>query len=219
MDDAAPVTIRPYREEDRSSVRTIACDTADRGSPVESFFADREVFADLITRYYTDLEPASVWIAEEAGKIVGYLTGCIDSRRFIRCMALRIIPAVLARIVARGLWRNREARRFLARNLSLWVRYGTEKTVDYSRYPSHLHINLAPGVRGRNLGGELVARFEQQARERGSGGIHCSVREDSEKARRFFERMGFAAMGRHPVMKKDDAPGGIVHAVIYGKKL
>jgi hypothetical protein len=40
-------TIRPYRAGDREAVREIACDTALAGEPVELFFSDREVFADL----------------------------------------------------------------------------------------------------------------------------------------------------------------------------
>ena len=80
--DATPsLLIRVYRPDDRDAVRTVACDTADRGEPVEGFFRDREVFADLLTRYYTDWEPQSLWVAEAEGRVIGYLTGCLDTRR------------------------------------------------------------------------------------------------------------------------------------------
>jgi hypothetical protein len=50
------VVIRPSEQRDREAVREICCDTADGGERVESFFPDREVFADLLTLYYTDYE-------------------------------------------------------------------------------------------------------------------------------------------------------------------
>jgi hypothetical protein len=48
--------IRPYRFTDKSLIRKICSDTADLGGPVENFFYDREVFADLVIDYYTDFE-------------------------------------------------------------------------------------------------------------------------------------------------------------------
>ena len=91
------LTIRPYRQADRHAVRAIVCDTAERGGPVERFFHDREVFADLLTRYYTDWEPGSLWVAERDAWVVGYLTGCLDTRRYHRVMAWRIIPMAVLR--------------------------------------------------------------------------------------------------------------------------
>lgn len=91
--------IRPYAAGDREAVRRICCDTADAGHPVESFFSDRELIADLLMNYYTDYEPESVWVAEQAagpvitggpaiadepaiaGEMVGSLTGCCDTCR------------------------------------------------------------------------------------------------------------------------------------------
>ena len=72
--------VRPYEPRDRAAVRQIAWDTADNGEPV-SFFSDREVFADILTRYYTDFEPQSLWVVDHAGQAVGYLSGCLDDRR------------------------------------------------------------------------------------------------------------------------------------------
>src|SRR6185295_10181363 len=96
-------TIRSFRAADRPAVRALACDTAERGEPVERFYPDRDVFADLLTRYYTDWEPASLWVAEQDGEVVGYLTGCLDTRRYRRVMAWRVVPAAILRGVFRGL--------------------------------------------------------------------------------------------------------------------
>ncbi|HLD69677.1 MAG TPA: GNAT family acetyltransferase, partial [Candidatus Omnitrophota bacterium] len=68
--------IRPYQRRDRESVRRISGDTANLGKPLETFFRDREIMVDVLMDYYLDYEPASCWVAEHEGKVVGYLCGC-----------------------------------------------------------------------------------------------------------------------------------------------
>lgn len=51
------INIRPYNLKDRAALRTLCCDVADRGGPIENFFPDRDFAADLLTGYYTDYEP------------------------------------------------------------------------------------------------------------------------------------------------------------------
>lgn len=208
------VGIRPYELRDRGAVRTICCDTADRGEPVENFFPDREVFADLLTAYYTDYEPESGWVGELGGEVVGYITGCLDTRRFIRIMALSIVPRILIKGFRREVMKYPQAKQFVRSNLGLWLR-GPKKSVNLDEYPSHLHINLKSDSRAKGLGRDLVTRFLVQAKAAGSCGVHANVREDSERSRKFFERLGFEAGGRHPVMAK---AGEILYAVTYGKK-
>jgi GNAT superfamily N-acetyltransferase len=185
---------------------------------VENFFPDREIFGDVLTAYYTDFEPESSWVGEYGGEVVGYVTGCLDTRKFIRAMSFRILPRVALKAIRLHTLRTPRAKRFFLSNLGLWLRYGSKNSVDYRNYPSHLHVNLKLGFRAQGLGGELVARFLEQAKARGSCGVHANVREDSDRARKFFERLGFVALGRRAVMKNPNAPGEVVHAVQYGKK-
>ena len=212
------VRIRPYEPRDREAVRTICCDTADGGEPVENFFPDREIFGDVLTAYYTDYEPESSWVVEREGEVVGYVTGYLDTRKFIRVMSFRILPRVVLKVIRLHTLRNLRAKRFFLSNLGLWLRYASKNTVDYRDYPSHLHVNVKPGFRAQGLGGELVARFLEQAKARGSYGVHANVRENSDRARKFFERLGFVVLGRHAVMKNPNALGEVVHALQYGKK-
>jgi ribosomal protein S18 acetylase RimI-like enzyme len=216
--DNAPAQIRPYECRDREAVRTICCDTADGGGPVDNFFPDREVFGDVLTAYYTDIEPESSWVAETENGVVGYVTGCLDTRKFIRAMVFHILPRVALKAIRRHTLRMPRAKRFFLSNFGLWLRYSSEKTVDYHNYPSHLHVNLKPGFRAQGMGGELVLRFLEQAKVRGSCGVHANVREDNDRARKFFERLGFVALGQRAVMKDQNVPEKVVHAVQYGKK-
>ena len=213
--DSDTVRIRPYEPRDREAVRTICCDTADRGDPVDSFFPDREVFADLLTRYYTDYEPESTWVGERDGEVTGYVTGCLDTRRFLRVMMFGVAPRLLIKVIRREVLKYPQAKQFIRANLGLWLR-GTKKTVNLDDYPSHLHVNLKPGSRSRGLGGELVRRFLEEAKAAESRGVHANVREDSARARKFFESLGFHAGSRHPVVVRD---GEVLYAVTYCRKL
>jgi len=64
--------VRKYRPEDRDAVRWICCQTGMLGHPIDPVFQDRELFADYLTSYYTDMEPESCFVVEHRGKVVGY---------------------------------------------------------------------------------------------------------------------------------------------------
>src|SRR6266513_2903089 len=118
------MNIRRYESRDRAALREIACDTADSGNPVERFFPDREVFADALTRYYTDIAPEATWVAEDAGKVAGYLTGCLDTRRYLRAMAFRIAPLAFLKALRRGALWHPLTRKLISANLGDWLRGG-----------------------------------------------------------------------------------------------
>lgn len=101
---------------------------------MEHFFSDREIFADLVTRYYTDLDPHAVWVAESGRRVLGYLTGCMDSRLYWRATCLRVIPPAILRAIPRGTFFQTETRRLL--------RGGFRRPVDFARYPAHLGLSL-----------------------------------------------------------------------------
>ena len=65
--------LRRYRTDDRAQVREVCCRTAFRNLGVQAIFdqkEDQEMFADYWSRYYTDYEPESVWVAEQEGRVV-----------------------------------------------------------------------------------------------------------------------------------------------------
>jgi ribosomal protein S18 acetylase RimI-like enzyme len=216
--DASTPGIRRYELRDRTAVRTLCCDTADGGGPVEHFFPDREVFADLVCRYYTDYEPASSWVAEDGGQIAGYLNGCLDTHRFERTMALRVLPRLIAKVLLRGTLLRAQTRRFIALNVPLWMRRTTTDPAERSPYPAHFHINLAPAFRARHVGAELVEPFLARLQGANIPGVHVNVREDNARARAFFERLGFVALARHPFMRMPDQPDVVLHSIRYGKR-
>ncbi len=208
--------IRPFRAADREAVRTICCETADAGRPLEPGFFDRELVADLVTRYYTDFEPESAWVTEAGGRVAGYLTGARDTRRFRRVWALRIAPPALARAVARGFLFRRSSWQWIAGLLRCARAQQAAAPPILGAYPAHLHIDLLDEARGRGAGGSLMRTFLEYLAGRGIPGVHARVRADNAPGRAFFERMGFAPVAAVPNFR--GGSGGLQHGetIIYG---
>ena len=210
--------IRLYQPGDRAAVRRICCETADLGRPVEGFFDDREVFADALTLYYTDYEPASLWVALAQGEVAGYLMGCLDTRRYLRLMALKIIPRLILRAFCRGVFFRRPAWHLFSGALKSARCGSLKRQMDLNKYPAHLHIDISEKFRGQGMGRRLIEEFFLYLKGKGISGVHLSTRADSP-ACAFFEGMGFKALGRYPVFfpKRDGFVFG--QSVVYAKLL
>ncbi len=208
--------IRKYQPADRSAVREIACDTADAGEPVERFFHDRRTIADVLTRYYTDYEPGSLWVAECDGQVVGYLTGCLDTHRQERVAKRQILPRVIASAVVRGVLWHAGAWHLLASFAGTVILGGLPHPVDLTRYPAHFHINIREGFRGGGLGPQLMEAFKQQADDAGVRGIHVVTRGDNAGGRRFFEKLGFRLLCEKPLVMPAGAWFKRMTTAVYG---
>lgn len=212
------MTIRPYRQADRAAVRRICCETADAGGPQESFFRDREFVADLVTRYYTDFEPALTWVVEGENGVTGYLTGALDTGRQRRVTAWRILPGAVLRAVGRGVLFQRETWRMVGA-LGRTLFAGCGKSGPWESYPAHLHINLLPVARGQGTGQQLAELFFAAARAAGVTGVQVSVRADNAGGCDFFQRLGFVEVGRRPMVLPIGGRWLTTAAVTYAKKL
>ena len=216
---AEEVVIRPYRASDRAAVRQLCCDTADRGEPVEQFFPDREVFADLLTNYYIEYEPGSLWVAERPGSLIGYLTGCLDGRRYRRLMWQSIIPRAACRALIRGTWCSKPVWRLAQAAAATWRSSGLRLQPDLQGHPGHLHINLQHGFRGRGIGLKLIGQFLAQGRQAGVPGVTAAVRDDNPSACRVFEGLGFVLLHRHAVIFPEGDRLREHETRVYGKTL
>ena len=200
------ILIRSYERSDRLAIRNICCDTAFQGEPIDPLFHDSEVAADFLTSYYTDYEPEASWVAEHEGRVVGYLTGCLNSRRYSRIMTWCIVPRVVLRAMCRGLFLSVQTWKLLGDGTVLFLSGGFRHDIPQSICAGHLHVNLQKDFRGQKVGHRLVEQFCRQARAAGLQGIYASVRKENHPARHFFEQLGFTALD----------PSSTV-TVIYGK--
>jgi len=211
------IAVRAYRPADRAAVRRICADTACFGRPIEPVFADRELFADALLGGFTDCEPESCLVAEEEGRVVGYLAGALDARRARRRFARRGLPRLVLRVLLGGHWLRPSFWRLVLAAARVSGARSRAVAAGLAEHPATLHLNLDERARRRGAGSALLGAFLNCARARGARGIHVSVATDGGK--RFFTRHGFARLSSHPAPKLAP-PGEQPEEVwIMGRKL
>jgi len=213
------VVIRLFQPADRQAVRKICADSADMGKPAERIFPDRELLADMITAYYTDFEPQSLWVAEVEGEVVGYLTGCLDSRRCLRVMIWRIAPKILFQALIRGIFLKKQVQRFMIAMLKSLKLGGFKRSIPFDKYPAHLHIDIKEGFRAQGLGRGLMEKFFAQAKNAGIPGIYLTTRKDNLAACSFFEKNGFSLLAQYPLVIPEGDNFQVIHSALYVKSL
>jgi GNAT superfamily N-acetyltransferase len=65
--------------------------------------------------------------------------------------------------------------------------------------PGMLHLfalDVAPPLRNRGIGTQLIAYVEQEAKRRGHAGVYLEVGVENHGARRLYERLGYMQDGR-----------------------
>jgi GNAT superfamily N-acetyltransferase len=186
--------IRPYQSIDREAIRKIAFDTAFMGEPAEVFFTDQEVLADILTAYFTDHEPESLFVAESEGKVIGYLLGAKDSARIRRFFRSRIMWPLVIKILKRGTMAQGKNIRLGWKYLSSYLQ-GEFSTPDlYHDYPAVLHINIAAGYRAGGIGAKLIETFLDYLAKAKVPGVQLAT--ISDQAARFFEKQGFILLAK-----------------------
>jgi len=186
--------IRAFAESDRAALVELFAH-AGEGSPSGELWGHPESEAAIYLTPYVDLEPESLLLADDGGRLVGYLAGSAGGSRLpsetermeraIKAYRLMLRPRVLG---------------FFLRALAdtLWARiHSTATAGDFSdpRWPSHLHINVLPEARGTGAADGLMERFLEHLREQDIPGCYLQTLVENTRAVRFFERMGFVVHG------------------------
>jgi ribosomal protein S18 acetylase RimI-like enzyme len=193
--------IRRYMACDRGIVRRLAVACADRRVVPACLDSNPRLVADVLTRYYVDFEPEACWVADDPGTgVVGYLFGCLSTRRRFRAMASRIIPAIILRTIFAGVAFSCPMGQLAWAGLRSWKSGHAVKSRAALGYPAHLHIGVHPDYRRQGVGRELVLQFVDQARAEGIPGIHASVVEANLPACSLFRSLGFDVLARYEVL-------------------
>jgi ribosomal protein S18 acetylase RimI-like enzyme len=188
--------IRPYEQYDRAAVRRVCYLTGFMGEPVDWMWRDEESFADIFTGYWTDREPENALVAELDGEVVGYLLGCVDSRRVWNIGRLFahhgfVRGAAFSPGTAEVFWR------MITDGIGDSIKHRLPPPSYYDeRWPAHLHIDLLPVCRRHGVGAALVGRWLDSLRLAKVPGCHLQTMAENTRAIAFFEKMGFAKLGR-----------------------
>ena len=107
------IIVRSFRAEDRDDLRRISCQTAFLGLPLALFINDETIVADALTRYYTDFEPESCFVATVNNKVVGYIIGSTNIKIANRIFMQKIISPILWRAFTKGIFLQKNTLKFM----------------------------------------------------------------------------------------------------------
>ncbi|MCF7729124.1 MAG: hypothetical protein K9M81_02020 [Chthoniobacterales bacterium] len=191
------VVIRPYRQEDRARVRELCCETGFLGRDIAPVFEDRDLFADYLTRYYTDVEPESSFVLEHHGLIKGYLLG---SRSPLRQQFFSFFNNI--KLFLRGMSRypryNKSTRDFIG-----WILRNSWREVPAApRRSAHFHFNILPEAQGLAHSSALMNAYLDYLRDAGITSVYGQVVTfETRRGARVFERYGFQVLERKEITK------------------
>jgi ribosomal protein S18 acetylase RimI-like enzyme len=191
--------VRAFEPSDRAELHALF-GRAGQGAPSSSLWGHDDAEAAVYLDPYMDLEPESLFVVVVDGALAGYLTGCLDTSAF-PSESERIGQAIKT---YRLYFRPKSAAVFARGMLDVaWARVRREATageLDDTRWPAHLHINVAPPARGIGAADGLMQMWLDRLREAGSPGCHLQTLVENTRAVRFFRRMGFVEHGPTPVV-------------------
>lgn len=200
MDDDRVFASIPYRPEHREAVRKLCCDTGFLGQPIDPVFEDRDLFADYLTRYYTDWEPQSSFVLTVDGEVRGYLLGSRFPKRQAAFNAL-FAPVLACKILFRLPRYSARSRRFVN-----WIltRAAKECPPKPKGLP-HFHINLVPEARRVATTRILMESYLRYLRDCGETGVYGQmVVFGDRRGTALFERYGFKVLNRSEITKYRD---------------
>lgn len=191
-------TIRSYRASDREAVRRLCCETGFLGEAIDPVYEDRELFADFLTTYYTDHEPESSFVIENAdGELHGYLLG---SRRPLLNQLYSFYQNVclFLRALLRYPQYGPHSRRFIR-----WLLLNGWREVPAApHHTPHFHINLLPDARKMSTTRAILSAYFSYLHGAGEKRVYGQiVTFESRRGEKMFERYGFKVLNRAEITK------------------
>jgi ribosomal protein S18 acetylase RimI-like enzyme len=189
------VEIRAVRPSDLDDVYRICLATGAGGDDASALYRDPKLVGHVYAAPYAILSPKSVFVVEDVEGVGGYIVGVPDTRDFETRLEVEWWPGL------RRLYRDPsdEPRAGWSRDqlMSYKIHHpGRTASEIVELYPSHLHINLLPRLRGRGFGRRLMARWLGTVRDMGSRGAHLAVGADNRPAIGFYRACGFHELKR-----------------------
>lgn len=186
------VEIRALRPNDLDDLYRICLATAAEGAAA---YRDRKLVGHVYAAPYAVLSPGSVFVVEDAQGVGGYIVGAPDTRDFEARLEAEWWPGLRELYsdpsdATRAEWSPDQLMIYRIHHPA----HTPEKIVE--RYPSHLHINLLPRLRGRGFGRRLMEQWLRTVREMGSCGAHLAVGAANLRAIGFYRACGFREL--HP---------------------
>ena len=201
--------IRPYEKRDRKQIRYICCETGFLGKPIDAVFNDRELFADYLTRYYTDVEPESSWVGEKNGVAVGYLLSCKrwHLNRWWSVWNLARLALKASRRFICGRY-DAKSRKFLR-----WVLWRGWRELPWApRDAAHFHFNSLKEHRKMGIARDLVVILIEDLKRCGVQRVFGQmVTYHHRRTKRLYEYLGWKVIDKKRISKYNDT----IHKELY----
>ncbi|WP_024287046.1 GNAT family N-acetyltransferase [Cellulomonas sp. KRMCY2] len=178
--------IRPYRPADRDDVYDVCVRTADSGADARGQYTTDDFMPDVFAGPYLALEPELAFVAEDDGRVVGYVLGTADTARWAAEHRARWLPTVADRYPLVD-----QASTPQAELTELLHHPERDVHIELAAYPAHLHIDLLPSHQGQGLGRALIRTFLAALREARVPAVHLGMTPTNTAARAFYDRLGF----------------------------
>ena len=190
---------RPYEKRDRERIRFICCETGFLGEPIGAVFNDGDLFADYLTRYYTDVEPESSWVGEKNGIVVGYLLGC---KRWYFFSLWRIWNNI--RLATKAFWRFVSGRYDAKSRKFLWwvLTRGWRETPQAPPKTAHFHFNSLKGHRKMGIARDLLLTWFEELKKQGVKRVYGKmITYENRRTEKVYEYMGWKVIEKKRVTK------------------
>lgn len=193
-----PQYIRLAENSDRAlwhGVRKLCCETGNDGAAIGP--AQWEFFAQIWIAPYQTILPQWTYAAVSDNAVIGYLTGCPETAKFLRQKWLFCDLPQAVRLAAKIARLASPEKRFLKRvaGLTRGLEQGFPAKLRRSLardYPAHLHMNVDARWRRHGVGRQLVARYCADLRQARVAGAHLYC---GGRPREFYRRIGFTELG------------------------
>jgi ribosomal protein S18 acetylase RimI-like enzyme len=182
------VEIRAYRQGDLDDLYRICFATAAGGGAAA--YRDPRLVGHIYAAPYAILSPQGVFVVEDTYGVGGYILGAPDTRDFEARLEAEWWPGL--RRIYRASFDTPRAEWSLDQLMIYRIHHPFHAPSEIVEdYPSHLHINLLPRLRGRSFGRRLMETWLGRIREMGSPGVHLAVGATNLRAIRFYRACGF----------------------------
>ena len=187
--------IRAFRPADLDKLYGICLATGAGGDDASALYRDPKLVGHVYAAPYAHLSPQTVFVVEDAAGIGGYIVGVPDTRDFEARLEAEWWPAL------RKMYPDPSGMPRIDRSADQLMSYKIhypDRTAEeiIGAYPSHLHINLLPRLRGQGVGRQLMMRWLAAVRDMGSQGAHLAVGAANRRAIRFYRACGFHELKR-----------------------
>ena len=175
------ITIRPFGEGDRESLRNILKNEASYTVKGGKNPGKKECLCYMYSDYYFDYEPQNVLVAADGKQVCGFIVASTDTALFQEKMKKVYIPMI-------------------RRYSKVWAAFHRICLAVNRRQDEKggvaFHINLDRRYQGRKIGTSLMAAMADLAASRGRDYLYLVTEGKGTAGYKFYSRIGFTVTKR-----------------------